>query len=219
MTKRFRKEMENLKKRILTLGSVVEERVQMAVKAVMDNDSELAEKIIRSDYEIDEMEVEIEEECLKILALHQPVAVDLRFIVAVIKINNDLERIGDQAVNIAERVGVLAKREDIDFFFDYSSMGEKAQSMLKMSLDAMINLDVDTAYKVVTLDDEVDDIKVEAYDRIKRAISEHPDKVGYLINLFLISRHLERLADHTTNIAEEIIYLVEGEIVRHGNYS
>ena len=217
MTKRFRKELENIKKQILTLGSMVEERVQMAIKAVEDNDSDLANQIIKTDYEIDEVEVEIEEECLKVLALHQPVAVDLRFLVAVIKINNDLERIGDQAVNIAERVGVTAKLEPIDNFFDYSSMGEKVQAMLKMSLDALINLDMDTAYKVATLDDEVDDIKSEAYDRIKRAIQENPDKVGYLINLLLISRHLERLADHTENIAEEVIYLVEGEIVRHWN--
>jgi len=215
MTKRFRKELENIKKQILTLGSMVEERVQMAIKAVEDNDSELANQIIKTDYEIDEIEVEIEEECLKVLALHQPVAVDLRFLVAVIKINNDLERIGDQAVNIAERVGVTAKQEPIDIYFDYSAMGEKVQAMLKMSLDALINLDMDTAYKVRTLDDEVDNIKVEAYNRIKQAISENPDKVGYLINLLLISRHLERLADHSENIAEEIIYLVEGEIVRH----
>lgn len=219
MTKRFRKELENIKKQILTLGSMVEERVQMAIKAVEDNDSELAKQIIKTDYEIDEAEVEIEEECLKVLALHQPVAVDLRFLIAVIKINNDLERIGDQAVNIAERVGVTAKLEPIDNFFDYSSMGEKVQAMLKMSLDALINLDMDTAYKVITLDDEVDDIKNEAYDRIKLAIQENPDKVGYLINLLLISRHLERLADHTENIAEEVIYLVEGEIVRHWNKS
>ena len=217
MTKRFRKELENIKKQILTLGSMVEERVQMAMKAVEDNDSDLANQIIKSDYEIDEVEVEIEEECLKVLALHQPVAVDLRFLVAVIKINNDLERIGDQAVNIAERVGVTAKLEPIDNFFDYSSMCEKVQAMLKMSLDALINLDMDTAYKVATLDDEVDDIKSEAYDRIKQAIQENPDKVGYLINLLLISRHLERLADHAENIAEEVIYLVEGEIVRHWN--
>ncbi len=219
MTKHFRRELENLKKQILTLGAMVEERVQIAIKAVTENDSKLAEKIIRSDHEIDAKEVEIEEDCLKILALHQPVAVDLRFIVAVIKINNDLERIGDQAVNIAERVGVTAKREQLDFFFDYSTMGEKAQSMLKMSLDALINLDVDMAYKVVTLDDEVDNIKIEAYDRIKTALGKHPDKVGYLINLLLISRHLERLADHTTNIAEEVIYLIEGEIIRHWNQS
>jgi phosphate transport system protein len=217
MTKRFRKELENIKKQILTLGSMVEERVQIAIKAVEDNDSELADQIIKTDYEIDETEVEIEEECLKVLALHQPVAVDLRFLVAVIKINNDLERFGDQAVNIAERVGVTAKLEPIDNFFDYSSMGEKVQAMLKMSLDALINLDMDTAYKVATLDDEVDDIKSEAYDRIKQAIQENPDKVGYLINLLLISRHLERLADHAENVAEEVIYLVEGEIVRHWN--
>ena len=216
MTKHFRKALEHINKQILTLGSMVEERVQIAVEAVRDNDSDLAGQIIAADHEIDAKEVEIEEECLKSLALYQPVAVDLRFIVAVIKINNDLERIGDQAVNIAERVGVTAKRDPFDFFFDYSPMGKKAQDMLKMSLDALIHLDVDLAYKVVALDDEVDNIKVEAYDRIKAALKEHPDKVSYLVNLLLISRHLERLADHATNIAEEVIYLIEGEIVRHG---
>jgi phosphate transport system protein len=215
MTKHFRKELEKVKKRLLTLGSMVEERVQMAVKAIDTNDAELANHIIKFDYEIDEREVEIEEECLKILALHQPVAIDLRFLIAVIKINNDLERIGDQAVNIAQRVGVTAKGEQFSFFFDYSSMGEKAQSMLKMALDALIGLDDDLAFKVLSMDDEVDQIQEDAYDRIKDALSKHPDKVGYLINLLLISRHLERLADHATNIAEEVIYLIEGEIVRH----
>ena len=218
MTKHFRKELEKIKKQILTLGFMVEEQVQMAIEAVGNNDTELAQKIIQKDIEIDEMEVEIEEECLKILALHQPVAIDLRFLVAVIKINNDLERIGDQAVNIAERVGVTAKSEQMDFFFDYSSMGAKAQTMLKMSLDALINMDDDVAWQVVRLDDEVDQIKKDAYDRIKLAMSEHPDKIGFLINLLLISRHIERMADHTTNIAEEVIYLIEGEIVRHAQY-
>lgn len=198
--------------------NMVEDRVRMALNAVDTNDAELAHKIIKTDYEIDEMEVEIEEECLKVLALHQPVAVDLRFLIAVIKINNDLERIGDQAVNIAERVDVIAKRALSDLLFDYSSMGEKAQKMLKMSLDALVNMDYDLAFKVVMMDDEVDQIKGDAYDRIKRAMSEHPDKIGYLINLLLISRHIERLADHTTNIAEEVIYMVEGEIIRHAQY-
>ena len=216
--KQFTKELENIKKRILALGAMVEDRVQMAIKAIDTNDSDLADKIIKSDYEIDEVEVEIEEECLKVLALHQPMAIDLRFIIAVIKINAELERIGDQAVNIAERVGVTAKREQPDFYFDYATMGEKAQAMLKMSLDAMINLDYDLAFKVVMMDDEVDRIKVEAYDKIKKAMGENPDKIGYLINLFLISRHLERLADHTTNIAEQVVYLVEGEIIRHAPY-
>jgi phosphate transport system protein len=219
MRKQFTKELENIKKRILALGALAEERVQMALKAIDTNDSDLADKIIKSDYEIDEVEVEIEEECLKVLALHQPVAIDLRFIVAVIKINAELERIGDQAVNIAERVGVTAKREQLDFYFDYAAMGEKVQAMLKRSLDAFIHLDYDMAFKVVLMDDEVDKIKDEAYDQIKNAIGENPDKTGYLINLFLISRHLERLADHTTNIAEQVVYLVEGDIIRHAPYT
>jgi phosphate transport system protein len=213
--KHFSRELEKIKKQILSLGAMVEERVRMVLKAIDTNDAELAQQIIKTDYEIDEMEVEIEEECLKILALHQPVAVDLRFLIAVIKINNDLERIGDQAVNIAERVHVIAKRDLTDFFFDYASMGEKAENMLKMSLDALVNMEYDLAFKVVMLDDEVDKIKNEAYDRIKNVMSQHPDKIGYLINLLLISRHIERLADHATNIAEEVIYLIEGEIIRH----
>jgi len=213
--KLFSRELEKIKKQLLALGAMAEERVWLALKAIDANDAALAERIIKSDYEIDEKEVEIEEECLKILALHQPVAIDLRFVIAVIKINNELERIGDQAVNIAERVGVTSKREQLDFFFDYATMGEKVQNMLKMSLDALVNMDYDKAYKVMMTDDEVDQIKRDAYDQIKKAIKANPDKVGYLINLLLISRHLERLGDHATNIAEEVVYLVEGEIIRH----
>jgi phosphate transport system protein len=218
MTKHFRKELENIKKRILTLGALVEDRVRLAAQAVDQINAEIAQRIIKADYEVDEMEVEIEEECLKVLALHQPVAVDLRFIISVIKINNELERIGDQAVNIAQRVEIIAKRSKPPFSFDYSVMAEKVQRMLKMSLDALVNLDVDIAYKVITMDDEVDRIKNDAYDKIKQAIKDLPERVGYYINLLLISRHLERLADHATNIAEEVIYLVEGEIYRHVEY-
>ena len=216
--KHFSRELEKIKKLILSLGTMVEERVRMAVKAIEDNDAVLAQRIIKSDFEVDEMEVDIEEECLKVLALHQPVAIDLRFIIAVIKINNELERIGDQAVNIAERVGVTAKQDQMEMFFDYSAMGEKAQTMLKLSLDALVKMDYDQAFIVVVMDDEVDAIKEQAYDRIKKAMGEHPDKIGYLINLLLISRHLERLADHATNIAEEVIYLIEGEIIRHAQH-
>ena len=218
MTKHFHRELENIKKRVLTLGSLVEDRVRSAVKTLEDMDGAAAAEIVRLDYEVDEMEVEIEEECLKVLALHQPVAVDLRFIVAVIKINNELERIGDQAVNIAQRVEVIARRPRPPFTFDYAVMSEKAIRMLKMSLDALVNLDVDLAYKVITMDDEVDQIKKDAYDKIKQAIQELPERVGYYINLLLISRHLERMGDHSTNIAEEVIYLVEGEIFRHAQY-
>ena len=218
MAKHFFRELEKIKKRILSLGAMVEERVHTAIKALETRDAVAADKIIRSDHEIDEMEVEIEEECLKILALYQPVAIDLRFLTAVIKINNDLERIADEAVNIARRVSIIAKREKLDISFDYSLMAGKAEYMLKKSLDAFVNLDIDLALKVCTLDDEVDRIQSEAYDRIKVAIADHPGRVGYLINLLLISRHLERIADHGTNIAEEVIYLIEGEIVRHENF-
>lgn len=211
------KELERLKKRILSLGAMVEERVRMAVKALDLRDVALAEKIINSDHEIDELEVDVEEECLKILALHQPVAIDLRFLIATIKINNDLERVADEAVNIAQRVVVLAKRVRLDLPFSYSLMAEKSAAMLKESLDAFVNMDDDLALHVRASDDEVDAMLKEAYDAVKHAISEHPDRVGYLINLLLISRHLERIADHATNIAEEVVYLIEGEIVRHAN--
>jgi phosphate transport system protein len=218
MSKHFLRELDSIKKRILTLGAMVEDMVHDSVLAVDSVDAALADRIIKRDCEIDEAEVDIEEECLKVLALHQPVAVDLRFIIAVIKINNDLERIGDQAVNIAQRVQVIAKRPKPPFWFDYSEMGEKSQKMLRMSLDALVNLDVDLAYRVITMDDEVDQIKKDAYDKIKQAIKDLPERVGYYINLLLISRHLERLADHATNIAEEVVYLVEGGILRHAVY-
>lgn len=215
MPVRLQKELQKLKKRILSLGTMVEERVRMAIRAVETRDEKLAKRIIEMDREIDENEVEVEEECLKILALHQPVAVDLRFISAVIKINNDLERIGDQAVNIAERVVSIARRPQVTVPFDYKLMAEKTETMLKESLDALVNLDADLAHKVCLKDDEVDDINREIYDKVKEAIRSHPDRVGYMINLLLVSRHLERIADLTTNIAEEVIYLIEGEISRH----
>ena len=215
MTKHFNRELEKLKKLILSLGAMAEEEVRMAIKAIELKDAEIAKKIIIDDHRIDEMEVDIEEECLKVLALHQPVAVDLRFIVAVIKINNDLERIGDEAVNIAERVESLAKRKISSFYYDYSKMAQKAENMLKMSLDALVNLDLDLAFKVLTLDDEVDQMHREIYDRVKEVMNQNPDYVGYLINLYTTSRHLERVGDHSTNIAEEVIYLIEGEIIRH----
>lgn len=212
---RLQRELQKLKKRILTLGAMVEEHVRMAIQAVQTRDATLAMKVIDSDSEIDESEVEVEEECLKLLALHQPVAVDLRFLSAVIKINNDLERIGDQAVNIAQRVVTIAKWQPVKVAFDYQLMGEKTEAMLRESLDALVNLDADLAYKVCLKDDEVDDMNRDIYDKVKDAIRSNPERVAYLINLLLVSRHLERIADLATNIAEEVIYMVEGEISRH----
>ena len=215
--KHFLRELDKIKKMILSLGALVEQRVNRIKQAIEDRDVVFAKEIIHLDHEIDEMEVEIEEECLKIIALHQPVATDLRFLIAVIKINNDLERIGDQVVNIAQRVVSIAKHPVAPYQFDYSVMADKAEGMLRMSLDSLVNQDLDLAIKVLQLDDEVDSIKDEAYDNIKKAIADGvTEDIGYMINLLLISRHLERLADHATNIAEEVVYMIEGEIVRHG---
>jgi phosphate transport system protein len=215
MKRHLQKELSHLKKRILSLGTMAEERVRMTIKALETKDGELARQIIESDRDIDQAEVEVEEECLKIIALHQPVAVDLRFINIVIKINNDLERVGDEAVNIAERVENISKRMPLSFPFDFTTMAEKAEAMLKKSLDALVNQDVDLAYKVCLDDDEVDAMNRMIYDEVKDAIKKQPDRVAYLLNLMLIGRHLERIADHATNISEEVIYMIEGEIFRH----
>jgi phosphate transport system protein len=214
----LQKELGRLKKQVLSLGALVEERVRMATRALEQRDPVSAERILATDYEIDEREVEVEEECLKVLALHQPVAVDLRFITAVIKINNDLERIGDEAVNIARCVAIISRKEPVEAPLEIGPMSEKTQSMLKSSLDALVNLDLDTAFRVLTLDDEVDRIYSRIYDQVKELIRRTPDRVGFLINLMLISRYLERIADHATNIAEEVVYMIEGEIVRHGKW-
>lgn len=218
MAKHLQRELEKIKKSILSLGAMVEDRVRLAIKSIETRNAEIAERIVSMDYEIDEMEVDIEEECLKVLALHQPVAVDLRFLVGVIKINNDLERIADETVNIAYRIKTISKDKASKYIFDYGMMGEKAGNMLKMSLDAMIQLDTDAAFKVCLMDDEVDAYVRQAYEALKEAILQSPESAGIYINMFLISRHIERIADHATNIAEEVIYLTDGEIVRHGNF-
>lgn len=219
MARHFQNELEKIKKKILALGTLVEERVRRAIQALEERDAAKAKAIIDADYEIDEREVEIEEECLKIMALHQPVAVDLRFLVAVVKINNDLERIADEAVNIAQAVEHLVQREQQPFAFDYSAMADQVEEMLKLSLDALVNMDTDLAFKVLMLDDEVDGRNRDAHERVKVAIRDDTARhVGYFISLMLVSRHLERIADHATNIAEEVIYLIDGEIVRHGDF-
>ena len=152
---------------------------------------------------------------MKILALHQPVAIDLRFIVAVLKINNDLERIGDLAVNIAERAVFLAGQSKVNISIDLVDMAHNAQSMLKKSIDALINHDAQLAHKVCVSDDIVDQMNRQMYLKVQEAIVKNPRQISSLIHLLSASRHLERIADHTTNIAEDVIYMVEGQIVRH----
>ena len=215
MTYLLHKEIEKLKQHILTLVAEVEENVSMSVNALINYNSELAEKVINIDLKIDQMEVELEEECLKILALHQPVANDLRFIIAVLKINNDLERISDLAVNISERAKFLVTRKRIDTPFDFSVMAQKSQEMLRKSIDALVTLNTDIAYEVCKADDEVDGLNREFYDIVKTVIRKNPEYIEEMTHYLGVSRHLERIADHATNIAEDVIYMIDGNIVRH----
>ena len=215
MTTHLQREIENLKKKILYMGAEVEECVRNAVDALVRRDAGLAQSVIDSDPQMDQLEVEIEEDCLKILALHQPVAIDLRYVIAVLKINNDLERIGDLAVNIAERAAYLASHAPIDLPLDFRGMADLTQRMVSQSLDALVNMDVGIARRVRSADDQVDALNREMHGLIENYIQERPDRVAESIHLLSASRHLERMADQATNIAEDVVYMVEGEIVRH----
>lgn len=212
---RLGRKIEDLKKQILALGAKVEENVHVSVKALGCRDPELAIKVIDGDAEVDQAEVDLEEHCLEILALHQPVADDLRYIIAVLKINNDLERIGDLAVNIAETAIFLCTQEARENPFQFDTMAEKTQDMLKMSLDCFVNQDVETANEVCIADDEVDYHKHRIHEQFQEMIRSSDDNLDSLVHLFLVSRHLERIADHATNIAEDVIYMVTGDIHRH----
>jgi phosphate transport system protein len=187
----------------------------LATKSLDSRDGNLAAKVIEGDLHIDHLEVDLEEDCLKVLALYQPVAIDLRFIVAVLKINSDLERIGDLAVNIAERASFLATQRRVEIPIDFLTMSEKAQGMLRKSLDALANLDANLAYKVCASDDEVDAMNREMYRLVQDAIRKHPERLECLIHMLSASRHLERIADLATDISEDVIYMVKGEIIRH----
>lgn len=214
MTTHLTRAMHKVKKEILSLGAMVEDRFKKAIYAVKTDDLEQAIYIVETDYLVDAKEVEVEEECLKILALYQPVATDLRLITAVIKINNDLERIADYAVNIAQRYKTSGRNANA-FQYDYTAMAEQAAKMLKLSLDALVSMDVDLAYQVREMDEQVNTMRNDAYRVMKDAIRKNPEMVEEIINMYLISRHIERVGDHTKNIAEEVIYLIEGEIIRH----
>lgn len=212
----LKQELERLEKHLLTLTAVVEENVQQAVKALATRDVELAQKVVISDDQVNRMEVDIEEECLKVLALHQPVAHDLRLIVAVMKINNDLERIADNAVSISQRAISAASfprqaKQDLAL----ELMSEKALDMLGKALDSLVNADLDLARKIIALDEEVDVLHAKNYDLFKQQIRRDPESIDFLLHFLVVSRNLERIADLATNIAEDVIYLNEGNIIRH----
>ena len=215
MTLHLQKDLEALKRRILEMGQIVAERARVALHALLDQDATAARRVIYGDDAIDEREVAIEEEALKILALHQPVATDLRWVIAVLKVNSDLERVGDLAVNIAERAAFLATRDSIGIRLDFERMGEKALGMLNDCLRAMVDLDVPLARRVIASDQEVDEMNKVMFVALQDRMVEDPSVIQRAIHYLSASRHLERIGDHATNIAEDVVFLVEGTVIRH----
>lgn len=216
MSRHLEREIARLKKKILKLGKTVEESIMNAILSVKKRDASLARKVIENDIEIDKMEVETEEECLKILALHQPVAIDLRFIIGVLKMNSDLERMADLAANIAERsLDLAGHKGKIDVPDDIFLMAGKVNKMVEKGLKAMINMDVAGSREVCSDDDEVDDLHRKIFADARRLMEKDKTKVEPTITILSISRYLERIADHVTNIAEDVVYMVEGIIHRH----
>lgn len=211
----LQKEINHLKESILRLCADIEKMLALATKAVVERNDTIAKQVIDMDSVIDNTEVEIEEDCLKTLALYQPVAIDLRVIIAVLKINNDLERIGDLAVNMAERAVFLAKNNSYSDKFDFISMSDVVADMLRKSVDALVKLDDELAAEVCKQDDIVDEQNKQMYLLVESMIKDGYEDVTGLIHLLSISRHLERIADHATNIAEDVIYMIKGDIVRH----
>jgi len=211
----WQREIENLKKLVLSLGAIVEEQIQRAMLAIERRDSNLAKEVINKDHEVDSMEIIIEEECLKILALYQPVAKELRFVVSVMKMNNDLERMGDLAANIAERAVYLSNKERISIISEFPLVTSKVQSMVKKSLDSLVNTDINLAREVCSADDEVDDLTKDMLIKIMDEIEKNPSKTKEYFSIRSVSKNLERIADSATNVAEDVVYLCSGEIIRH----
>jgi phosphate transport system protein len=215
MSKHLERDLDDLQKDLLALAASVEEAIHKAIRALQERDVALAEEVIDGDNDIDEEENHVEEECLKVLALHQPVAVDLRRVASVLLINTDLERMADLAEDIAERAVALARWPVMPIPADLQRMTDLTSSMVRQALDAFVNLDPKLARLVCRLDDEVDRYNKSIIDELIKLMQRSPDMVEPGLSFFSATRHLERIADHATNIAEDVIYLVEGAIVRH----
>ncbi len=218
MSKHLQNDLERLEKRLLILGSRVEDGVRRAITALLERDTRLAEELIAADAEIDREEVEIEEDCLKILALHQPVATDLRFTAACLKINNDLERIGDLSVNIAKRARSLGSVAPFAAPNALRPMVEETATMLRESLDAFVRADPMLARKVLAMDTHIDQLNRGIIEDMLEEMRREDGAVEQALSFLSVSKHLERIADHATNIAEDVVYMVEGEIIRHDPY-
>lgn len=217
MTERhhFESDMQTLRNRLLNMGALVEERVHQAVLALLERRRDAAEAIVAGDREVNALQIEIDDRCLKLLALQAPMASDLRLITAAMKINADLERIGDQAVNIAENALKMFDAPPLRPLLDMPKMAEIAQAMIRDSLDAFVRKDVVLARKVLGTDDEVDQLKDQIFRVLLTHMMADPGTIERALALILVSRNLERIADHATNIAEDVIFVVEAKDVRH----
>ena len=214
--KHLSRDMDKIKRGVLSMGTLVETAVHRSINALLNRDAALAEEVIAGDNRIDAEEVELEEECLKVLALHQPFAQDLRFIVTVMKVNNDLERMGDLAVNIAERALFLASKPLLAVPLPVPEVAEEVRHMVRDALDCLVERDVALAKRVIASDDVVDDLHRETYGALIEAMKMEPDRIERASSLISTSKNLERIADLATNIAESVILLVKGEVIRHG---
>ncbi len=215
MSKQIEEDLDQVLKQILHIGGIVEEAVDKSLRALLSGDLEAGAEVIEGDHVVDDLELEVEEKCLDILALRQPVASDLRLVTAVMKINSDLERIGDLAVNIAERSEVLAAVETLPFRPDVSRMAAVSKRMVKQGLDALVRRDAKLALRVWDMDVEPDRLYREILGEASAFMQTNVNRIGDTLHLLGALRNLERIADHATNIAEDVIYMVEGEIVRH----
>jgi phosphate transport system protein len=215
MQRHFHDELEALKQTLLAMGGLVEDQIRRVMRALIERDDALAQEVIERDQQVNAYDVEVDETCVSLLALHQPAAGDLRFITTAMKIVTDLERMGDQAVNIAQRVLELNREPQLKPYIDLPRMAERAQRMVKESLDAFVARDTALARQVCAEDAEVDALKEQIFRELLTFMMEDARTIPRAIRLILISRFLERLADHATNIAEMVIYLVDAKMVRH----
>jgi phosphate transport system protein len=215
MRTHFQRDLDQMQQQILDLAALVERAVYQTINALQTRQPSLAQQVIQGDETIDREENVVEEECLKMLALHQPVAVDLRRIIAVLKINGDLERMADLCVNIAERVVTLGEMPTLPFPGQLQRMADLTTMMVRQSLDAFMRLDAGLARRVIRLDDDVDRCNKEIIDELIALMQASPEFVTQGLSVFSAVRHLERIADHATNIAEDVVYMIEGEIIRH----
>jgi phosphate transport system protein len=215
MPRHFHEELEALKQTLLAMGGLVEDQIRRVMRALLERDDAIAQEVIERDRQVNAYDVEVDEQCVSLLALHQPAAGDLRFITTAMKIVTDLERIGDQAVNIAQRVLELNREPRLKPYIDLPRMAERAQRMVKESLDAFVARDTALARQVCGEDAEVDALKEQIFRELLTFMMEDPRTIPRAIRVILISRFMERVADHATNIAEMVVYLVEGKMVRH----